>query len=82
MVVKSIFIQYFSKIITFPLSLIIYSLIVKSLSVEEFKDYNLFLAIVLYIIGFIDLGLGNFFYREAITKKIQYLTLGFQKSIK
>jgi len=72
LVVKSIFIQYFSKIITFPLSLIIYSLIVKSLSVEEFKDYNLFLAIVLYIIGFIDLGLGNFFYREAITKKKYY----------
>jgi len=70
--IKSIGIQYLSKIITFPLSIIVYSLIVKKLSVEEFKDYNLFLGVVIYIVGFIDLGISNFFYRESITKKQYY----------
>lgn len=72
MVVKSIFIQYLSKMVTFPLSLVIYSILVKNLSIVEFKDYNLFLAVTIYMLGFIDLGMGNFFYRESILTKNYY----------
>lgn len=72
MVLKNIFLQYIAKFITFPLSILIYSIVVKNFSVKEFAEYNLLLATAIYLLGFMDFGVGNYFYREALNNQKKY----------
>ncbi|MBT4122175.1 hypothetical protein HOE31_04475, partial [bacterium] len=72
--IKQIISQYYSKLLILPIVFIIQSTIIRELSVDDYAQYSLILSYLVFIIAFSDLGISNYYYREMISVKINYLS--------